>query len=58
MTIVNGSTEYRDRWVYPNYPWYQQFSPAIPVALVRFPTHRGVGNGIPMLDYNYGYPRR
>lgn len=56
VTIVNGSTEYRDRWVYPNnYPWYQPFYRPYR-GYRRFPAQPGVGNGIPMMDY--GYPRR
>jgi hypothetical protein len=50
VTIVNPSTEYRDRWVYPNnYYWNQYYRP-YPYRGYRPPVfvQPGVGNGIPI----------
>jgi len=50
VTIINGSTEYRDRWVYPNYTWNQPYYPPYRGYRPRyFPTQPGIGNGIPII---------
>ena len=50
VTIINPSTEYRDRYVYPNYYWYQPYYRTYPYRGYRPPVYvqPGVGNGIPI----------
>jgi len=50
VTIINGTTEYRDRWIYPNPYWNQPYYPPYRGNRPRyFPTQPGIGNGIPIL---------
>lgn len=50
VTIINPSTQYRDRWVYPYYNWNQQYYQPYPYRGYQPPIYvqPGIGNGIPI----------